>query len=149
VTTTLAREDLWRLYETHVAEYRFQVQLNNQRYQWYTALDVALITIGTGLLRLSGKGDGEWLTSLVFAVGIALALFTMVATARQVGYQHAARAQAIKVAEELGAADLAVASTPGWRGGPNRWWTKVRTTNYALLVILAAVNLAGFIYVVA
>jgi hypothetical protein len=87
------------------------------------------------------------LTSLVFLVGAVLAVFTIIATARQVGYQHAARAQAVKVAEQLGVTDLAVVPTPGWRGGPNRWWTKVRTINYALLAILGIVNGAGFFYV--
>jgi hypothetical protein len=69
--------------------------------------------------------------------------------ARQVGYQHAAREQAKKVAAELGVTDLAVSSTPGWQGGSNPWWTKVRTMNYLLLLALAAMNLIGVVYVIA
>lgn len=145
--TSVEHNDLWRLYELHVKDYQFQVQLNNQRFQWYTALDVALITVGTGLIRLSDKGNGRALTSLVFVVGAVLAVFTAIATARQVGYQHAARSQAVKVADQLGVRDLAIASTPGWRGGPNPWWTKVRTVNYALLLVLGVVNVAGVVYV--
>lgn len=144
----MERDDLWRLYDLHVKEYQFQVQMNNQRFQWYTALDVALITIGTGLIRLSDNNQGRVLTALVFLVGGALAAFTAIATARQVGYQHAARTQAFKVAEALGVRDLAISSTPGWRGGPNRWWTKVRTVNYSLLLVLGIVNCAGFVYAI-
>jgi hypothetical protein len=131
-----------------VDDYRFQVQLSTQRFQWYTALDVALITVGTGLLRLSGPGDGRFFTSLVFITGIALALFAGVATQRQVGYQHAARAQAKKIADQLGITEMAIASTPGWRGGTNSWWDKARTVNQALLVVLGAVNAAGVGYLV-
>jgi len=143
------RDDLWRLYELHVNEYRHQVQLNTSRYQWYTTLDVALITVGTGLLRITAKNDGRTLTALVFATGTILACFTAIATARQVGYQHAARSQALKVAAALGVTDWAIATTPGWRNSPNRWWTKVRTVNYALLAVLGAINLGGLIYVLA
>jgi len=131
----------------HVDDYRFQVQLNNQRFQWYTALDVAVITIGTGLLRISDHGDGRFLTVLIFITGIALAAFAGIATRRQVGYQHAAREQATRIAKILGVSELAIASTPGWRGGENRWWTKARTVNYALLAVLGAVNAAGVAYI--
>lgn len=129
-----------------VDDYRFQVQLNTQRFQWYTALDVALITVGTGLLRLSGPGDGRFLTSLVFLTGVALAAFAGIATQRQVGYQHAARDQAKKIADKLGISDMAIASTPGWRGGANSWWNKARTVNQGLLAVLGAVNAAGVGY---
>jgi hypothetical protein len=129
-----------------VDDYRFQVQLNTQRFQWYTALDVALITVGTGLLRLSGPGDGRFLTSLVFITGLALALFAGIATQRQLGYQHAARAQAKKIADRLGISEMAISSTPGWRGSANPWWNKARTVNQGLLAVLGAVNAAAFGY---
>lgn len=143
------REELWRLYATGVEEYRFQVQLNTQRFQWYVTLDVALITVGTGILRLSDSGRGEALTALVFVVGAVLAAFTARATATQVGYQHAARAQVRKVAGQLGVDDYSIASTGGWRGRPTPWWMKVRTVNYALLGVLGAVNVTGVVYVLA
>ncbi|HVE45478.1 MAG TPA: hypothetical protein VNA57_01855 [Acidimicrobiales bacterium] len=143
----LGDEALWKLYETGVEEYRFQVLLNNQRFQWYVAIDVALITVGTGLLRLSSSDRGERLTALVFVVGAVLAAFTARATATQVGCQHAARAQVKKVAQELGVEELSVRSTGGWRGKPTPWWMKVRAMNYALLAVLAGVNIAGVIYV--
>lgn len=141
------REDLWKLYTTGVEEYRFQVQLNSQRFQWYVTLDVALITVGTGLLQLSGSRRGEALTSLVFLVGMTLAAFTARAVAQGVTYQHAARAQVEKAAEALDVKDFSVASTGGWKGTPAPWWMKIRAVNYALLAILGTVNLAGFLYV--
>lgn len=142
-----SRDDLWRLYTVGVEEYRFQLQLNNQRFQWYVTLDVALITVGTGLLRLSSRGRGETLTSLIFLVGIILAAFTARATAQGVTYQHAARVRASRAAELLGVTEFSAASTGGWRGAPAPWWLKIRTVNYALLAFLGLVNLAGFVYV--
>lgn len=136
-----------------VEEYRFQVQLNTQRFQWYTALDVALLTVGTGLLRLQGGGDGRLLTSLVFGVGAVLAAFTAFTVARQVDYQHRAREQAKKIAAELGLTEFAIGSTPGWGDEvegerPSRWPPKVRSVNYGLLAVLGAVHVVGAAYVI-
>lgn len=144
-----AREDLWTLYTTGVDEYRFQVQLSTRRFQWYVTLDAALITVGTGLLRLSDDGQGEVLTALVFVVGAVLAAFTARANAIQVGYQHAARDRVRKAAEALGVEEFSVASTGGWRGQPPPWWMKVRAINYGLLIVLGGVNVAGVFYVLA
>lgn len=146
------RELLLKLYETHVAEYRFQVQLNNSRFQWWVTLDTALITVGVGLLRVGNGGDGRPLAALVFAVGVLLAGFTAVASTRQTGYYQAARAQANKVAAELGITEFAIATTQGFRQEKKTWvdkLTKVRTMNYFLLSVLAAVNLVGLVYVLA
>lgn len=141
---------LWRLYQAHVEEYRFQVQLNNQRYQWYVTLDVALLTVGTGLLRVGPGHEGRGLTALVFLTGLVLALLAWWAVALQVRYQHQARGQAEKVAGELDISDLAVGSTPGWWEPPGqrrRWRPRVRYLHYSLLAFLAAVQAGGFVYV--
>lgn len=146
------REELLSLYGIAVEEYRFQVKLNNQRFQWYTALDVALLTVGTGLLRLSG--DGRAFTSLVFAVGAVLAVFTMFTVARQVDYQHRARQTAKKIIAELGMTEYEIGSTEGWdtEGDETErqsWWPpKVRWVNYGLLAVLAGVHAGGMLYVI-
>lgn len=144
------REDLRALYTIAVEEYRFQVQLNNQRFQWNVALDVALLTIGTGLLRLGDEAaGGTLLTFLVFVVGAALAAATAMSHARQVDYQHRARSQATKIAAELGLSEYAVESTLGWVGKKRRWPPKARSVNYALLGLLGVVQVVGAIYTVA
>lgn len=148
------REDLRRLYGIAIDEYRFQVQLNNQRFQWYTALDVALLTVGTGLLRISEGDDGTVLTALVFVVGALLAAFTAITVARQVDYQHQARATAKKIAAELGLTEYEIGSTPGWEvedqvpeAKKHQWLPKVRYINYGLLAILGLIHLFGAYYV--
>ena len=46
-----SRDDLWRLYTHAVEEYRFQVSLNWQRLQYFMGLNVAVLSVGAGLLR--------------------------------------------------------------------------------------------------
>lgn len=150
VTDDERHEDLRKLYELAIDEYRFQLMLNNQRFQWFTTLDVALLTVGTGLFRLSEKNDGQVLTALVFAVGALLAAFTMFTVSRQVDYQHRARATAKKIAAELGLTEYEIGSTPGWgkpaaTDGP-KWRPKVRQVNYGLLTVLSGVHLTGVWY---
>jgi len=143
------REDLRRLYAIAVEEYRFQVQTNTQRFQWNVAIDVAVLTIATGLLRVTGPGAGRPLTGLLFGVGAVLALTTGLTVARQVDYQHRAREQATKIAAELGLSEYAVQSTPGWTTQHRKPWPpKVRTVNYLLLGFLGLVNLVGIAYVI-
>jgi drug/metabolite transporter (DMT)-like permease len=141
-------DDLLKLYPIAVEECRFQVQLNNQRFQWNVALDVALVTVGTGLLRLQGPGDGKLLTALLFCVGAVLAVTTGLTVSRQVEYQHRARDQALKIAAELGLSEYAVGSTLGWTPSTRRHWPpKARTLNYLLLLIIGVVNTVGAFYV--
>lgn len=150
VTDDERREDLRRLYALAIEEYRFQLTLNNQRFQWFTTLDVAMLTVGTGLFRLSEKNDGHLLTALVFGVGALIAVFTMFTYSRQVDYQHRARATARKIAAELGLTEFEIGSTPGWgRPAPtdgSKWRPQVRQVNYGLLAVMAAVHCVGVYY---
>ncbi|MGH9040580.1 MAG: hypothetical protein ACRDZ3_10145 [Acidimicrobiia bacterium] len=141
------RTELMKLYELAVEEYRFQVQLNNQRFQWYVTVDMALMTVGAGLLRVSTEGDGRPLMATVFIVGAVLAAFTANTVARQVGYQHEARDRAKAIVAELGMTEFAIGSTPGWVGKPTWWPLKVRLVNYGLLGVLGAVHVFGLLYV--
>ena len=150
VTDDDRHEDLRTLYGLAIEEYRFQIQLNNQRFQWFTTLDVALLTVGTGLFRLSDKNDGRPLIACVFVVGAVLAAFTAITVARQVEYQHQARAVAKKIAAELGLTEYELGSTPGWErtGGSKKraWPPKVRYVNYGLLGALGLIHTAGVVY---
>lgn len=151
VTDDERHEDLRTLYGLAIEEYRAQVQLNNQRFQWFTTLDVALLTIGTGLFRISGDNDAKPLIACVFVVGALLAAFTAITVARQVDYQHQARAVAKKIAAELGLTEYELGSTPGWErseGSKKRGWPpKVRYVNYGLLGSLGIVHAGGFVYI--
>ena len=138
---TVGEHAPWRLYQVAIDEYRFQITLNNQRFQWYVGIDSALLAVGMSLARISN------FSVAIFAVGIFLAGLTAAATARQVGYQHAARDRAKEIAAELGVTDLSIITTPGWHPGvpPKARFVKVRTMNYGLLAALALAHSSGIL----
>lgn len=51
------REDLWQLYKLAIEEYRFQVNLNWQRSQYFLGLNAAIISVGAGLIHLGPQDD--------------------------------------------------------------------------------------------
>jgi len=143
------REDLWKLYDNAVAEYRFEVSLNNQRFQWYAGLNVAVLTVAAGLLRLTDRPEGRGIVVLAFLGGIVLAAFTAAVTYRQTTYYRNAREAVKKIAVELGVADWSVQTTDGFGAPPPRVVPQVRTINYLLLVLLAGLHASGIVYVAA
>jgi hypothetical protein len=60
----ISRQELLDLYKMLIDEYRFQVKLNSDRTQIYLVLNAAILTAGTGLLKL---GLPNTLTAIVIA----------------------------------------------------------------------------------
>ena len=152
MTDTDRRDDLWRLYENAVAEYRFEVTLNNQRFQWYVGLNFAVVTVGAALLRIGEASEGRGIVVVAFAAGIVLAAFTAALARRQSIYYRRARELVRKIAAEMGVTEWSVQTTGGFsadeRGRePEIHGPQVRTINYALLAALAALHAAGIVYV--
>lgn len=145
------RQDLWHLYDTAVQEYRFQVQLNTQRFQWYVGLNFALIAVAGGLLRIGERNDGTGVVVVTFAAGIVLALFTWLVTTKQTKYYRAARDKVVKIAAELGVSEWSIETTSGFkRDGDDEdadGLPKVRTVNTTLLCMLALLHASGIAYV--
>lgn len=143
------REDLWQLYKFAVEEYRFQVNLNWQRAQYLLGLNAAVISVGAGLIQLgpdAAHENGAPLTVAVFLVGLVLAVFSTFAVWKQHGYYETARNRMLHVGRLLDLGPLAVATTPGAIGA-SPWRLKVQTVMYAVLMVLAGVDLFGAIYV--
>lgn len=69
--TNVSREELFKLYETVIAEYRFQVTFNWDRTRQVLLLNVGILSAGTGLLNLA-KTDFNLLilTGSLFLSGI-------------------------------------------------------------------------------
>jgi hypothetical protein len=152
VTDADRRDDLWRLYENAVAEYRFEVTLNNQRFQWYVGLNFAVVTVGAALLRIGKASEGRGIVVVAFAAGIVLAAFTAALARRQAIYYRRARDLVRKIAAELGVTEWSVQTTGGFSADEQGQETvihgpQVRTINYALLGALAALNVGGIVYV--
>lgn len=147
--TTSTNDELWRLYGIAVDEYRFQVNLNWQRLQYFLGLNVAILSVGAGLLRLgtrNGQHLDNTLPGLVFVAGVALSLAAWNLARRQQTYYRAARDTMLRVGARLDVGDLGVATTAGSRGEVRPWWSKVRTVNEAVLATLALLNAGGALY---
>lgn len=145
----LSRDDLWQIYKIAVEEYRFQVNLNWQRSQYFLGLNAAIIGVGAGLIRLgqpAGQDNGAPLTVAVFLVGLALALSSAFTVGKQHVYYRTARDRMLAIGKRLNLDEMAVATTPG-AAGASILRLKVQTVSYAVLGILGGVDLFGAIYV--
>lgn len=145
----LDREALWRLHAHAVDEYRFQINLNWNRLQYFLGLNVAILGVGAGLLRLGSNRQPQpdnTLPALVFFAGVCLSLASWYMARRQQGYYRTARDTMTGIADLLGVGPMGVSTTAGARGERQPWWTKVRTVNEAVLVALALLNGFGVFY---
>ena len=67
----LDEKQLLELYKIAIDEYRFEVDLNWQRTKYYCTLNVGIITISTGLLKINEGTSGiTVLVALIFFIGI-------------------------------------------------------------------------------
>lgn len=142
-------EILWRLYAHAIDEYRFQVNLNWQRLQYFLGLNVAILSVGAGLLRI-GSGDqpepDNTLPALIFVAGVGLSLASWYLVRRQQDYYRAARDRMTSIGTALEVQHLGVATTAGARTEAQPWWRKVRTVNEGVLLALAVLNAVGAAY---
>jgi hypothetical protein len=145
----LNEDTLWRLYPQAVDEYRFQVNLNWQRLQYFLGLNVAILSVGAGLLRLGAtrppKPDNT-LPGLVFVAGVCLSLASWYLARKQQDYYRAARDNMTAIARLLKIERHGVSTTAGARGEVMPWWKKVRTVNEAVLIALAILNGIGAVF---
>lgn len=143
------RDRLWQLYGHAIDEYRFQVNLNWQRLQYFLGLNLAILGVGTGVLRLGTDTQAQpdnTLPALVFVAGVVLSLGSWRLARIQHAYYRTARDQMVALGEQVGAGGHAIATTGGARGEKNRWWLKVRVINEGVLFALAALNGIGAYY---
>jgi hypothetical protein len=138
----LARPELLELYKIAIAEYRFQVELNSKREQYYLATNVAILTVGTGLLRLEGE-QGLFLTACVFLAGIGAALVSIMGMRTQKGYYRATADRMALLGTRLGLGELAMKATP--RFSTQRRWIRMTTSTTALLGGIAVIDCFGFL----
>ena len=141
-----SEEALWQLYKIAVDEYRFQVNLNWQRLQYFLGLNVAILGVGAGLLRVGTAQDQQpsnVLPGLVFLAGVGLSAAAWYLARRQQDYYRNARNRMTKIGKRLGIHELGVGTTAGARGEPSRPWAKVRVVNQIVLAGLAVLNGIG------
>ena len=71
--TRLGRDELWRLYQIAIDEYRYSVQLNGGRMQYYVVLNSGLVAVATGLLSTADSDSVRLLAAGIFFIGFVAA----------------------------------------------------------------------------
>lgn len=136
-------ERQWAQYHVLVDEYRFQVELNWKRSQYFFVLNLAVLVAGVGLLSASTPAP-RGLIAGVFAVGALFAGLSIAANRTQRGYYRAARERMQRAADRLELGDAAIATTPGLGSEAPRK-VSVTTLLEVMLTFLAIIDLAGVV----
>ena len=142
-----SRDELYRLYEYALEEYRFQVNLNWSRTQYYLTLNVGIIGIATGIVQFA-KGRVGNLTGGIYLAGAVCCALSIFASRTQQSYYRAARDHKASIEEQLVLGDLAIRTTTGM-GSLEKRLGKVTTMLSVVLSVLMLVNLAGVALVLA
>jgi hypothetical protein len=103
-------------------------------------LNVAILVVGIGLLSASGVPAG--VPIVVFAVGVATAIFAILASYTQHGYYKNARDLKERLEADLGLGDLAVRTTTGM-GGSRKRLASLNTFQRIMLGLLILADATG------
>jgi len=136
----------WEHFKLLVEEYRFQVDLNWRRSQYFFVLNVGLLVAAVGLLS-AARSAPDGMIAAVFAAGALMAALSLVANRVQHGYYRSAR-DAMRCAQRRLELDPPLATTPGMGSRLERPG-RVRSFLAIMLVTLACTDLAGAIVAVA
>lgn len=139
-----SREDLLQLYKISIDEYRFQVQLNWQRAQYYFVLNAALIAAGGGLIGVQGD-KARPLAAIPFSVGLIAVVLSILVNITQHNYYRSAREHLKILEQRLGLGDLGIRTTLSL-GGRYRRPATVKTFNNVMFGMLGIIDLAGVLY---
>lgn len=135
------QERLFKLLEVHLAEYRFQVDLNWRRTQHLLALNSAILAAGVGLLRLAPE-EGPPLSGVVFLAGLVLAWLGRLVVETQHDYYRSAREGLERVERMLELGELGVRTTPAM-GSVYRRRTTVTRALLGVFSVLFALDLVA------
>jgi hypothetical protein len=124
---------LWDQYRVVIDEYRFQVDLNWRRSQYYFVLNAAILVASLGLFA-SNVAVPRTVIAIPFAMGLAVTLLAIAANQTQNAYYYAIRDKKQLLELRLGLGELAIQTT---RGMGNRSFRRIgRVTTSRLLCCL-------------
>jgi len=83
-----SQEQLLKLYQISIDEYRFEVKLNTDRMIHYIVANSVLLSIGTGLLKIDGARPINLFVAFVFIAGAFAARLGIRAIRRGHAYYH-------------------------------------------------------------
>ena len=133
------------LYKFALDEYRFQVNLNWSRTQYYIVLNLGILGLATGLLKVTGDNVSPGIGIGLYAAGVVCCVLSLVAGWVQRGYYRTARDHKQRIEQLLDLGDLGVRTTPGM-GSATRRIGKVTTFQNLIISILLCLDLLGLAY---
>lgn len=138
---------LEHLHSIAVDEYRFQVNLNWKRTQYFFALSAALLAVAANTLRIDG--DEASLASLpIFVLGLLVALLAMLVEKTQKRYYQQARTHLGDVESAMNIQGGLLLKTTQGMGGPRRRTPSVGTAQLTILALIALINIGGIIFAI-
>jgi hypothetical protein len=140
-----SRSELMELYKISLDEYRFQVNLNWSRTQYYLTLNVGIIAIATGILQIAKGHVGDLTAGLYFA-GFVCCGLSLAASRVQKGYYESIRDHKVDLERALQMGAYSIRTTPGMGGLLSRLG-RVTTLLNVVLAILGLMNVAGILTV--
>jgi hypothetical protein len=135
---------LWDQYHIVLDEYRFQVDLNWRRSQYFFVLNAAILAAGIGLLA-SNTNLPDAVRALPFVVGLAVDILAIAANQRQKSYYEVTAATKNRIEDELDLGDFGIRPTPELGGPGLRRLARVTTFQIVVLVVLAFANVGGVV----
>jgi hypothetical protein len=136
-----AGDELQRQYDRAVAEYRFQVELNWRRSEYFFVLNIGVLVAASTLL--ASHKVPRLLIAAVFVIGAIFALLSISANKTQHGYYRSARKLKQDLEAKIPVAEShALATTPGM-GSKVARLGRVGTFLTVMLVAIAVVDVLG------
>lgn len=132
---------LWDQYARAVEEYRFQVDLNWRRSQYYFVLTAAVIGAAGALLTASAAVPSIVIV-LLFVAGSVIALLAILANRTAKSYYETTRDLKGRLEDRLGLDELAIRTTEGMGGRFSRLG-RVTTFQTVMLATLLAASATG------
>lgn len=127
-------------YRLAVEEYRFQVDLNWRRSEYFFVLNIGILVAGATLL--ASEGLPRALVALIFGLGALLAGLSFLANNTQHGYYQSARELKERLEKDLELGEVGLRTTPGM-GSKIERLGRVGTFLKTMLVAIAFVNIVG------
>jgi len=140
LTSAPSEETLARQYDRALEEYRFQVDLNWRRSEYFFVLNVGVLIASATMF--SSEDVPRVLVAALFLVGVLLAGLSFLANDVQHRYYRSARKRKRELEERLDLEDLALVTTPGMGSGIERLG-RVGTFLKIMLIAIAAADLLG------
>jgi len=145
VDANVPDERRWDAYKLAVEEYRFQVELNWKRTQYFFVLAVAFVVAAAGLVG-ANQAVPDVLLAALFLTGITVSAFAWIAEDTQHGYYRAARDHKRDLERRFGLSALGPATTPG-QGSARSRRISVRSALRTMLGAVAVVHGVGLVSV--